>query len=459
MAQYIIAETYSSKLYSNAVNMQTNDFLNHINLDSKTNKMVDIPELLNILAGETIRQASGTTGTQPEEHRAEFEKWFSDDFGKLVKLDPEKAREQLMTMSVEFVNMYSAIGDFAKTTKCFGKAVRETHTNITVGRWSAFCLGLIQAAFSAIMIYDWKQLNLTEKIEAISSLVYGLFSSGHFLFRIADIRILISQEPRDEATIAQSRWRVTQDSLIGKDGEPIGFNAADSIRYITDGTGSGTFEYVMPLPREGGLVPPTIISVDSAQEVRRPDSGDADTSPGGGWDQIPTANRPSRTAFPEAKESSPISSESLKSAMQHIFNAADTAFRSCNVLILGLFAATQIMVLTNEIKNRNSDDQIAEIFYYTQEAIVAVSLTGATIMEGIVFVGSMVDNTILWLSKVMIAGSVFSVLAMVFQTGAMIAHSFYSDPLKLFAQNTLAKYVQNLSEPPKDWKPAQVGTT
>ena len=86
-AQYTDADSYSSKLYSNAYVYQNAKLMNHINLDAKTNSAVDINELLNLCADETIRQASDENSKD-----SKLTKWFADDFGKLIEMDPGKAR-------------------------------------------------------------------------------------------------------------------------------------------------------------------------------------------------------------------------------------------------------------------------------------------------------------------------------------------------------------------------------
>lgn len=391
-AQYTDADSYSSKLYSNAYVYQNAKLMNHINLDAKTNSAVDINELLNLCADETIRQASDENSKD-----SKLTKWFADDFGKLIEMDPGKAREQLMIMSVEFVQLYSQLGDFAKTTKYLGQAIRETRSVVKAGRWSAFCLGLIQAAFGAIMISDWENLDIKEKIMAVSSCAYGLFSSAQYLIHIRDIVVITS------VTNTYSK---------------------SEIEGAIERNESGTFR------NERGNILGVVRSETRELLLLAPDASHAPFK-----DTILNNTR-----------------------LQKILTATDRATRSFNILVLGLFAAVQVMTIVDEIKKKSGNNESAEYVYYVFEILSTIALTGSVIIESIELIGGIADrleHSIVWFSRLPFVGGILSVMTMGFQIAAMIAHSYYSDPVKTFARNTLLKSVQNMPEPPEGWKPPE----
>jgi hypothetical protein len=413
------ADSLASKLYSNLYSYKLGKLLNHPNLDAKTNSAVDIGDLINKCVDETIRQAGGGS---PKDSKAADEtsdqagsgspkdskvaEWFADGFGQLVKMDPHQAREQLAILATEFVQLYSQLGDFAKTTKCLGEAIRETAPIARVGRWSAFCLGLMQAAFGAIMISGWKSLNTQEKISAIASCAYGLLSSAQYLAQIRDIEILASTTRRYGTIETDSAlMRVERKNFVNKDGNILGTSVELTRVRLFAGLPAG-----------------------------------ADEAP---------------------FERSLLDGEFL----QKIYIAADVALQSFSILVLGLFAAVQVMAVVDgykKYKEAGGGNIAAERSYIALESLSALALAGSAIIESMELVGGLLDweeHGAKWLSYLPVAGGIFSILTMAFQIGAMIAHSQLSgsDPVKAFAEHAAASCAAKLPSPPEGWKPAKAG--
>jgi hypothetical protein len=349
-------------------------------------------------ADETSGQAGGGSPKGPK-----VAEWFADGFGQLVKMDPHQAREQLMIMATEFVQLYSQLGDFAKTTKCLGRAIRGTRPIVKAGRWSAFCLGLMQAAFGAIMISGWKSLNTEEKISAIASCAYGLFSSAQYFTQIRDIEILASitrdySEKEENGAI----MRISRRTFVNKEGHILGLSRE-------------TGRYVL--------------------QARQPEgSGDA-----------------------------PLKESLLNSKyLQDIFTAADIALQSFSILVLGLFAAVQVMAMVDDYKKYKNESGGNIVSYLWLEGLSALALAGSALIESMELVGGILgsaEHGVRWLSCLPVAGGIFSILTMAFQIGAMIAHSQYSGngPAKAFAEHAAASCAAKLPSPPEGWKPAQAG--
>ena len=422
---------YASKLYANAYNYQIAHLQNHINLDQKTNSAVDIDELTKFAVDETMKQLQGTSDKQAnpnDDNKKFFEECLADDFGKLVKMDPGKAREQLMTMTVEFVQLASQLGDFAKTTKLLGESIQKTENKVIVGMGSAVALGLLQAAFGAIMLVDWKKLDIKEKIMAVAGTAFGLFSSLQYIAHLKDIEIQIyglSKYPKLQVDAAESR---NNGKLYRNDqGEIMGFSAEASAQYRKTSPTEGRF-----------ATQPEIVKVMD--------------------ENGPEGSRQVRDVMMVIPDPETGGIERL----QNIYKVADRAIQGFNVLILGLFAATQTMTLIDAIKKKDNDDIVAEVFYYTLESISILALGGAAAVEGVQMVGGIVQTagtSVAWLSKMAVAGGLLGVLTMVAQIGAMIAHSFYSDQLKIFVKHALAdNYVAKMSAPPEGWEPVGAAT-
>jgi hypothetical protein len=413
------ADSLASKLYSNLYSYKLGKLLNHPNLDAKTNSVVDIGDLINKCVDETIRQAGGNSpkgskaadetndqagGGSPKDSK--ITDWFADDFGQLIKMEPQKAREQLMIMATAFVQLYSQLGDFAKTTKRLGLAIRGTEPIVKVGRWSAFCLGLMQAAFGAIMISDWKSLNTEEKVSAIASCAYGLFSSAQYFTQIRDIDIMTSTTRQYGLIETDSAFiRVSRKNFVNRHGCLLG----------------------------------------TSRDLTR-------------------ANLVAKV--PLGTNTAPVKASLLNSEfLQKIYIAADIALQSFNILVLGLFAAVQVMAVVDDYrkyKEAGGGNKAAEVSYIALESLSALALAGSAIIETTELVGGMLDwakHNAVWLSYLPVAGGIFSILTMAFQIGAMIAHSQYSgnDPVKAFAQHAAANCAAKLPSPPEGWKPAQAG--
>jgi hypothetical protein len=413
------ADSLASKLYSNLYSYKIGKLLNHPNLNAKTNSAVDIGDLVSKCVDETIRQAGGGS---PKDSKAadetndqagsdspeisKFEEWFADDFGQLVKMAPQLAREQLIIMSTEFVQLCSQLGDFAKTTKCLGKAIQSTDKIVRVGRWSAFCLGLVQAAFGAIMLSDWKSLNTEEKISAIASCAYGLFSSAQDLSQIRDIEILTSVTRHyGEEEESGAFLRVSRRTFVNKHGNIIGTSREMSRERLLSGHTEGAG--VAPLK------------------------------------------------------------ESLlnRKCLQKIFTATDIALQSFNILVLGLFAAVQVMTVIDDYKKCKESaggNKAAEVSYVVLEGFSALALAGSAIIESMELVGGLLDwaeHNARWLAMLPVVGGIFSMLTMMFQIGAMIAHIQYSgsNQLKAFAEHAAASCAAKLPSPPEGWKPPEAG--
>jgi hypothetical protein len=413
------ADSLASKLYSNLYTYKLGKLLNHPNLDAKTNSVVDIGDLINKCVDETIRQAGGGSPKGPKAadetndqagsdspKNSTFAEWFADDFGQLIKMHPQQAREQLAIMATEFVQLYSQLGDFAKTTKCLGEAIRGTAPIVKAGRWSAFCLGLMQAAFGAIMISDWKSLNTEEKISAIAACAYGLFSSAQYFTQIRDIEIMTSvTRPYGRNEKEGAFIRVSRKNFVNKDGNIIGTS-----RELTRGI--------------------------LAEKL------------------------------PEGTNRAPFEQSLLnRKYMQTIYIAADIALQSFNILVLGLFAAVQVMAVVDgykKYKKEGGGNVAAERSYIALESLSALALAGSAIIESMELVGGLLDweeHGAAWLSCLPVAGGIFSILTMAFQIGAMIAHSQLSGngPAKAFAQHAAASCAAKLPSPPEGWKPAKAG--
>jgi hypothetical protein len=400
------ADSLASKLYSNLYSYKVGKLLNHPNLDAKTNSAVDIGDLINKCVDETIRQASGDG---PKDSKVA--EWCADGFGQLVKMDPHQAREQLMIMATEFVQLYSQLGDFARTANYLGSAIQSTEPIVKVGRWSAFCLGLMQAAFGAVMISGWKSLNTEEKISAISSCAYGLFSSAQYLAQIRDIEMLTSIT-RKYGDIEErgALMRVSRRTFLNKNGRILGpsrgLSRARLIAELPEGAGAARFKVY-------------------------------------------------------------LLKESLLNGkyLQNIFVAADIALQSFSILVLGLFAAVQVMAVVDgykKYKEAGGGNIAAERSYIALESLSALALAGSALIESMELVGGLLDweeHNAAWLSCLPVAGGIFSILTMAFQIGAMIAHSQLggNGPAKAFAEHAAASCAAKLPSPPEGWKPAQAG--
>jgi hypothetical protein len=264
----------------------------------------------------------------------------------------------------------------------------------------------MQAAFGAVMISGWKSLNAEEKASAIASCAYGLFSSAQYFTQIRDIEILASfTRQYGEKEENGAMMRVSRRAFVNKDGHILG------------------------------------PSRETARDVLR-------------------------AGLPEGAGDAPLKDSLLNSEyLQKIFTAAGIALQGFSILVLGMFAAVQVMAVIDnyrKYKKEGGGNVAAERSYIALESLSALALAGSALIETMKQVGGLLDfpeHNAKWLSCLPVAGGIFSILAMEFQIGAMTAHSQLSGsgPAKAFAEHAAASCAAKLPSPPEGWKPAQAG--